>query len=29
VRIGKWGNTDDAKRVVLECIARYEASKSA
>ena len=29
VRIGKWGDADDAKRVVLECIARYEGSLSA
>ena len=29
VRIGKWGDADDAKRVVLECIARYEADKAA
>ena len=27
VRVGKWGDADDAKRVVLECIARYKASK--
>ena len=25
VRIGKWGDADDARRVVLECIERYQA----
>ena len=29
VRIGKWGDADDAKRVVLECIDRYQKSKEA
>ena len=28
VRIGKWGDAGDAKRVVLECIERYENSKA-
>jgi len=27
VRIGKWGDAEDAKRIVLECIARHQASK--
>lgn len=27
VRIGKWGDADDARRVVLECIERYNAAK--
>jgi len=28
VRVGKWGDADDAKRIVLECIARHEAQKA-
>ena len=28
VRVGKWGDADDAKRIVHECIERYEASKA-
>ena len=29
VRVGKWGGADEAKRITLEAIARYEASKAA
>ncbi len=29
VRVGKWGGADEAKRITLEAIARYEADKKA
>ena len=29
VRVGKWGGADDAKRITLEAIERYEADKAA
>ena len=28
VRVGSWGDAQEAKNVVLECIARYEAAKA-
>ena len=29
VRVGKWGNADEARRITLEAIERYEADKKA